>query len=67
MNDTGPSYPEGYPADCEVLAAMREKAGSRAAGRPVERGYEPRLLVARAAQSHRMRIVYLNIPNDFVA
>ena len=53
MNDTCPPNPENYPTDCEVLAAMREKAVGRTAGRV----YEPRLL-ARAAQ---IRLLLLDV------
>ena len=45
--------PADYPTDCQVLAAMREKAGGRAA----QRLYEPRLL-ARAAQ---IRLLLLDV------
>ncbi|MDR0476529.1 MAG: HAD hydrolase family protein [Desulfobulbaceae bacterium] len=53
MNDTCPPSPESYPTDCQVLAAMREKASGRAA----QRLYEPRLL-ARAAQ---IRLLLLDV------
>ena len=53
MHDTCPPNPESYPTDCEVLAAMRERANSRAAGQ----SYEPRLL-ARAAQ---VRLLLLDV------
>jgi 3-deoxy-D-manno-octulosonate 8-phosphate phosphatase (KDO 8-P phosphatase) len=53
MNDTCPPNPESYPTDCEVLAAMREKASRRGA----ERSYDQRLL-ARAAQ---IRLLLLDV------
>jgi len=55
MNDTCPPNPNlvNYPTDCEVLAAMREKAASRGAGRV----YDPRLL-AKAAQ---IRLLLLDV------
>ena len=53
MNNTCPPNPENYPSDCELLAAMREKASQRAAAP----AYDPRLL-ARAAQ---IRLLLLDV------
>jgi len=53
MNDTCPPNSENYPSDCEVLAAMRERASMRGAGHL----YEPRLL-ERAA---RIRLLLLDV------
>ncbi|MDR3090375.1 MAG: HAD hydrolase family protein [Desulfobulbaceae bacterium] len=53
MSDPCPPNPQNYPTDCDVLAAMREKAANRSAALP----YSPQLL----ARAEKIRLLLLDV------